>query len=135
VGLFSKLFGKGDAERPKPAAAPAPPPERELPPWPEISPAECQERIRAGGVVVLDVRMPQEHEMRRIAGSKLVPVQALRQRIGELDPAATYIVHCEHGMRSADACAFLQHAGFKNLYEMAGGLSAYTGPTERGPVK
>lgn len=91
--------------------------------------------IEKGGVVVLDVRLPAEHETRRIEGSKLIPVQALRQRLGELDRGATYLVHCEHGMRSTDACAFLASAGFRNLHEMAGGLSAYAGPTVRGPVR
>jgi rhodanese-related sulfurtransferase len=139
VGFLSKWFGKTPEPKPQPSPAAAPvEPEIELDelrlPWTELSPAECAERIAQGGLVVLDVRMKQEHESRRIPGSKLVPVQVLRQRLDELDKEATYLVHCEHGMRSTDACAFLYKAGFRKLFEMAGGLSVYTGPTERGPV-
>lgn len=141
MGFFSNLFGRKPAQQTDakaPAASaptPQPEPEPETPPWKELSPEECASRIQAGGVVVLDVRMPQEHVTRRIEGSVLIPVQQLRQRMGELDKNATYIVHCEHGMRSTDACYFLGMAGFKNLYEMSGGLSMYSGPTTRGPIK
>lgn len=142
MGLFSKWFGRPAAPRrapePGPAATPEPEPEPEIDPaalpWRELSPSDCAERIRAGDVIVLDVRMKAEHESRRIPGSKLIPVQVLRHRLDELDRGAAYLVHCEHGMRSTDACAILYKAGFRNLFEMAGGLAMYTGPTERGPV-
>lgn len=111
-----------------------PPPDEPAPQWPELSPAECEERIRAGGVVVLDVRTPPEHETRRIDGSKLMPVQILQMSMAQLQKDAVYIVHCEHGMRSTDACYLLKRAGFPNVYEMAGGLANYTGATVRGPV-
>ncbi len=144
MGFFSKLFGGGAPKDRKPAASGSPPaptpapsePEPEMQiPWKELTPDECRQRIEAGGVIVLDVRMPMEHQQRRIPGSMLLPVQSLMARIGQLDPKATYIVHCEHGMRSSDASAMLTQAGFPNVFEMAGGLAMYTGPTERGPVK
>ena len=145
MGFFKKLFSAKPPAAASPDRAPQAPPEAEPEPefsldpanlpWKELSPAESQQKIAAGEVTVLDVRMPQEHAQRRIAGARLIPVQALRQRIGELDPNATYLVHCEHGMRSTDACAILAHAGFRNLFEMAGGLASYAGPTERGPAR
>ncbi|HKD99836.1 MAG TPA: rhodanese-like domain-containing protein [Planctomycetota bacterium] len=132
MGIFSKLFGRGEERRAEPAAETPAPPE---PKWPEISPEDCRKRIEAGGVVVLDVRMPQEHQGRRIRGSKLIPVQQLAMRMGELDPKASYIVHCEHGMRSTDACYLLKQSGFEDVTEMAGGLAAYAGPTDSGPTR
>jgi rhodanese-related sulfurtransferase len=151
LGFFRNLFSAKPDAKPVPdchpgrapqeaaAAEGAPEPEMTLDPahlpWKELSPAESQQKIAEGGVTVLDVRMPHEHAARRIAGSRLIPVQALRQRLGELDPNTTYLVHCEHGMRSTDACAILAMAGFKNLYEMAGGLASYAGPVERGPAR
>ncbi|MBI3818723.1 MAG: rhodanese-like domain-containing protein [Planctomycetes bacterium] len=140
MGLFSKWFGGArDAKPPETLQSnPAPEPEPavpEVPPWKELTPAESRERIEAGGIVVLDVRTPREFESRRIDGARLIPVQQLTQRIGELDRDAIYLVHCEHGMRSADACYYLSMTGFKNIYEMAGGIAQYTGPTVRGPVQ
>jgi rhodanese-related sulfurtransferase len=131
MGFFSRLFGGGESSKPERAPEPPPAPE---PKWPEISPDECRKRIEAGGVVVLDVRMPMEHTSRRIRGSKLLPVQQLAMRMGELDPKAIYIVHCEHGMRSTDACYLLKQSGFADVSEMAGGLAAYSGPTDSGPI-
>lgn len=140
MGFFSNLFGGRDskskgASNPAPQPPPAAPePAPESITWPELTPAEFQARVASGGVVVLDVRTAGEHEMRRIDGSRLLPVQVLPQRIGELDPSATYLVHCEHGMRSTDACYFLKMRGFLHIFELAGGLASYTGPTVRGPV-
>jgi rhodanese-related sulfurtransferase len=132
MGFLKKLFrGSDRSPAPSPPAEPEPP----SPKWKELSPEECRQRIEAGGLVVLDVRMPQEHQARRIRGAKLLPVQQLAMRMGELDPSATYVVHCEHGMRSTDACYLLTQSGFPNVFEMAGGLSMYTGPTESGPIR
>src|SRR5262249_58836267 len=111
------------------------PPAPAAPAWKELSPEECRQRIESGDVVVLDVRMPMEHQSRRIQGSKLIPVQQLAVRMEELDKAATYVVHCEHGMRSTDACYLLTQSGFPNVFEMGGGLAMYQGPTESGPPK
>lgn len=139
MGLLDKLFGGSSKPKP-PAPAPAEPAKAPEPPaqeirWPELTPEQCRQRIEAGGVVVLDVRTRHEHENRRIPGSVLMPVQVLASRFEELDPQAEYIVHCEHGMRSTDASYFLVMKGFARVSEMAGGLSMYQGPTERGPVK
>ena|SRR5262245_51783181 len=133
MGLFSKLFGGSNAPERRPSA-PEPAPEP-APAWKELSPDECRQRIESGGVVVLDVRMPMEHQSRRIKGARLIPVQQLAMRMGELDKAATYVVHCEHGMRSTDACYLLTQSGFPNVFEMGGGLAMYQGPTESGPPK
>ncbi|MFN0207283.1 MAG: rhodanese-like domain-containing protein [Planctomycetota bacterium] len=134
MGFLSRLFGSSKPEKtPTPPPAP-PPPEEPDPVWPEISPADCVKMISDGGIVVLDVRTQPEYESRRIDGSVLAPVQTLHRVIDKLDKNATYLVHCEHGMRSADACYMLKRAGFANVSEMAGGLAVYNGPTTRGPI-
>lgn len=135
MGFLSKLFGGGSAPEPRRDARPPEPAPAPAPAWKELTPEECRQRIDAGGVVVLDVRMPMEHQSRRIRGSRLIPVQQLAFRISELDPKAVYVVHCEHGMRSTDACYFLTQSGFENVFEMGGGLASYAGPTDSGPLE
>lgn len=78
------------------------------------------------GVVVLDVREPDEHQVARIPGTVLLPLSQLPKRVQELDPKATYYLHCKSGMRSMKALQFLRQQGFKNLKNVKGGIAAWS---------
>lgn len=91
---------------------------------PRTAHAELQ---RDPGIVALDVRTEPEHRSHRLAGALLIPVQELERRLGELDPDADYLVHCEHGMRSLGACELLSHYGFRRLRNLRGGLAGWAG--------
>ena len=43
----------------------------------------------------------------------------------ELDAAASYVVHCKSGMRSAKAIGLMQAAGFTRLRNLTGGILAW----------
>ena len=85
-------------------------------------------RWRAEGrdVTVLDVRSPEEYDIARIEGSTLIPLHELPDRLGELDPAATIVAHCHHGMRSARATELLRRMGFARARNLAGGIDAWS---------
>jgi molybdopterin/thiamine biosynthesis adenylyltransferase/rhodanese-related sulfurtransferase len=74
---------------------------------------------------VLDVRNPEEIAICRIAGSTVIPLPELPNRLGELDPSTPMIVHCKSGVRSAKAIAVLQAAGFTSLKNLTGGILAW----------
>jgi sulfur-carrier protein adenylyltransferase/sulfurtransferase len=74
---------------------------------------------------VLDVRNPEEIAICRIAGSTVIPLPELPNRLGELDPSTPMIVHCKSGVRSAKAIAVLQAAGFTGLKNLNGGILAW----------
>jgi adenylyltransferase/sulfurtransferase len=86
------------------------------------------ERWRAEGrdFQILDVRSPLEHEIAHIEGATLVPLQELRDRLGELDPAASLVVHCHHGPRSTQAVRFLRQMGYSRARNLAGGIDAWS---------
>jgi rhodanese-related sulfurtransferase len=86
--------------------------------------------ISQGEVFVLDVRSEREYQHHRIPGAALIPLPQLTERYKELNPARSIVVVCEHGMRSAQACRVLSGAGFKNLYNLSGGMASYPGPQE-----
>ncbi len=77
-------------------------------------------------IVILDVRTPQEFEIARLPGSILIPLQELPDRLAELDPAATIVAHCHHGMRSARAVNLLREVGFARTKNLAGGIDAWS---------
>ena len=92
-----------------------------------LTPRELVEKLAGGEKpVLLDVREPWEYERARIWGSRLVPLADLQDRLHELDPGAETVVICHHGLRSAHATRFLDHSGFRNVYNLEGGLDAYS---------
>lgn len=94
----------------------------------DVDAARARELIDAGEVRILDVREPGEHVASHIPGSRLLPLASLRARIGELDPEASWLVHCEHGVRSLQAVRIMKAHGFRHLFNLADGLAAWDGP-------
>lgn len=78
------------------------------------------------GVVVLDVREPDEYQIARIPGTVLLPLSQLPKRVQELDPETTYYIHCKSGMRSMKALQFLRQQGFQKLKNVKGGIAAWS---------
>jgi molybdopterin/thiamine biosynthesis adenylyltransferase/rhodanese-related sulfurtransferase len=93
---------------------------------PEITVQELKERLENGGdVTVLDVREPYEYEVANI-GARLIPLGELPERLVELDKDETFAIHCRTGGRSANAVKLLQDAGFENVYNVKGGIVAWS---------
>jgi len=89
----------------------------------EMTPRDLKESLDRGeSIVVVDVREPQEYQINRIVGSRLIPLGELPQRYEELDPNAAIVCHCKSGARSAKAAAFLRSIGFKNVRNLTGGI-------------
>jgi sulfur-carrier protein adenylyltransferase/sulfurtransferase len=93
---------------------------------PQIGPEELKRRQQAGEkVFVLDVREPHEYQIANIGGH-LIPLNDLPQRTGELDKDANIVVQCKSGGRSQRAAEFLQQQGFRQVENLAGGITAWS---------
>jgi adenylyltransferase/sulfurtransferase len=98
----------------------------------EITVEELKLRLDSGEkLFILDVRNPQEFQICRIPGSKLLPLPDLPQRFQELPMDEEMVVHCKSGMRSAKAIAFLKQQGFKKLRNVQGGILAWAERIDR----
>jgi rhodanese-related sulfurtransferase/rubrerythrin len=82
---------------------------------------------------ILDVRQPGEYEDSHLPGAKLMPLPQLSDMYKELDPKKPTIVHCAIGGRSRVAAQMLSGWGFKEVYNLAGGIKAFAGPKATGP--
>lgn len=76
--------------------------------------------------VLLDVREPWEHDVAHIPGSRLVPLALLPLKLRDLNPRAPTIVLCHHGVRSWHAACLLEQNGFENVFNVAGGIDAWS---------
>lgn len=84
-------------------------------------------------LLLLDVRTEAEWNAYHIPGATLLPMQEIVERLNELDPHRETIVLCEHGVRSLRVARFLAgQAGFEQVGNMLGGMSAWKGPIEQG---
>ncbi len=96
---------------------------------PEIRVQDLKEKLEAGErVAVLDVREPHEYEVANLEaqGAKLIPLGELPERLAELNQNDEIAVHCKTGGRSARAVKILQNAGFGNVYNVEGGITAWS---------
>lgn len=91
---------------------------------PEVTPEEAQRRQQAGALIV-DVREPEEGRAGHIPGAVHVPLGELSARLCEFDPEQEPILVYRSGSRSAHATMLLQQAGFRRVYNLAGGLIAW----------
>ena len=95
--------------------------------WRPITPSALQAKVKEGGnFVLLDVRT--SIELKRtgiIDGALHIPIDALRQRLGELDPNRETILYCGIGLRSYLGNRILAMNGFTNLYTLTGGITAW----------
>ncbi|NDQ57193.1 MAG: molybdopterin-synthase adenylyltransferase MoeB [Acidipila sp.] len=93
---------------------------------PEITPRQLKTRLdRGDDLYILDVREPHEFQICNLNGH-LIPLGDLPRRVNELDTAREIVAHCRSGKRSADAVAFLQQAGFKKIWNLKGGILAWS---------
>ena len=93
----------------------------------EVDTASAADRIGAGGVVVLDVREPDEFAEGALPGALHIPRGHLEAQVeGRItDKNAPVIVYCAGGVRSAFAARTLGELGYSNVLSMAGGFGKW----------
>jgi molybdopterin/thiamine biosynthesis adenylyltransferase/rhodanese-related sulfurtransferase len=93
----------------------------------EIDAVELKAKLdRGDNFKLIDVREPHEFQICRIPGSTLIPLGELPKHLNELDPSAEYVMHCKMGGRSAKAVELMKQAGFRNVINMTGGITAWS---------
>jgi len=75
---------------------------------------------------LIDVRETFEYEIARIDGAKLIPLREIAERADELQREDPIVIHCHSGQRSAQAVRLLQQRGFANVYNLEGGIDAWS---------
>lgn len=91
-----------------------------------IGPRELKALLDAGTVKHLyDVRTPGEREKAAIAGARLLDDTAARE-IEQLDKSTPIAFFCHHGPRSNNAAEHFLQKGWKQVYNLDGGIDAWS---------
>ena len=89
----------------------------------DVTPPELAARIdRGDDFDLIDVREPNEWNLGRLPGARLVPLGTLNQALETFDPGREIVVYCRSGARSARAKAHLQASGFPRVRNLIGGI-------------
>ena len=73
----------------------------------------------------VDVRQPGEYASAHARSAMNIPLNTLANCIDQLDPTVPTFLICQTGYRSSVATSLLENAGFKTVYNAAGGTSAW----------
>jgi rhodanese-related sulfurtransferase len=107
---------------------------------PEITVTDLSEKLRSPDVfILLDVREPHELGFAKLSDSRLdaTPMSRLaREGTKALSDSAqsqdaTIYVMCHHGNRSAQVTAWLAQQGWKNVFNVRGGIDEYARKIDR----
>jgi rhodanese-related sulfurtransferase len=94
-----------------------------------VAPAEAHSVLRDApdGLVVLDVRAPEEFAEARIAGAVNIDFYAadFADRIGALDRDVPYVMYCRSGNRSGQTADLMRDLGFTEVYDVQGGIVSW----------
>jgi len=102
---------------------------------PEIRAEDLKNRLDAGeNLFLLDVRDEFEFETSNIGGH-LIPLAELSRRVNELDPGQKIIALCKMGSRGAKAVQLLNKAGFNQVWNLTGGIHAWSDRVDHGVRK
>lgn len=95
---------------------------------PKLSTAEATTLINREDAQVLDVREPGEFSAGHLIGARNIPVAKFAERAADLEKlkGKPLIVCCETGIRSNKAVSALQKLGFDRVYNLDGGIGAWT---------
>lgn len=93
------------------------------------------EKNKPDSYTLLDVRQEWEYEKSHIPGAQLLPLVELPDRMGEVDAGKPVLVYCRTGVRSMAAATLLEGQGLRDITNLVGGISAWSGHTAFGPME
>ena len=92
----------------------------------QLSARELKALLDSGLTIELvDVRTPDERALARIDGSRLLD-RAYHDELIVRDRDTAIVFQCHHGIRSQDAAEYFRRHGFRNLYNLLGGIDAWS---------
>ncbi len=91
-----------------------------------ISASDARAMIQSSSnLLVVDVRTPEEYAQGHLKGAVNITLSDLPLRIGGLQQNRPILVYCRTGSRSAQANSILVKAGFTQVYNLEGGITAW----------
>ena len=102
----------------------------------QISPEDLIGQRVPSNTLLLDVREPWEIDLAAIRlpgyAAKDIPMGEIPARLAELPESQPIVCICHHGVRSLQVVAFLERNGYPSVYNLAGGIDAWSARVDAG---
>lgn len=85
---------------------------------------EALYQAAAQGVLIVDVRTPMEFAQGHVPGAVNLPVEEVSRWAKDLPKDRPVYLYCRSGRRSLQAAEYLARQGYRNLYNLEGGILA-----------
>jgi rhodanese-related sulfurtransferase len=94
----------------------------------KMAATEFQQKV-AESTQILDVRTPGEYADGHLANALNINIADadFKDKVAKLDKNKQVCVYCQRGMRSAKAAGLMSELGFKEIYDLEGGIEGWTG--------
>ena len=92
----------------------------------DLSPKEFHQALNEDEVILIDVREKWEFDICKIDGAVNLPMSTITETYSDLDPSLNYSLYCHHGVRSMQVANFLLSNGFNTLFNLRGGIDAWS---------
>ena len=91
-----------------------------------LSPSQAEALLKSNpGVQLIDVRTQSEWDRGYIAGAKLISVDQIEARQGEIDKNRPVLLYCAAGGRSHRALEILKAAGYRDVHHLSEGITGW----------
>lgn len=106
---------------------------QEAPKVQQIEQKSFEAKMKAKNVVILDVRTASEYKGGYIPGAVNIDIYGadFQSQVLKLDKSKTYLVYCRSGARSTNASNFMISNGFKEVYNLKGGMMGWSGTVQK----
>lgn len=86
---------------------------------------------RKDDMVIVDLREPELYGKERVPGSINIPFESIQQRFAELPRDKKIVFVCHTGRMGTESGNLLISKGYKEVYNLEGGMAKWTGALER----
>ncbi len=91
----------------------------------DVSPSEAQKAVSEAYSQFIDVRTPEEYAGGHAVRAQSMPLDVLTSNFDKLNRDEPVYIICQTGNRSKKAATILKEAGFKSVFNITGGTSAW----------
>ncbi len=92
-----------------------------------VSPKEAKQLMNINSSLrLIDVREPWEYKIAKLNNSQLIPLRELNKHLKQFELTESFLIYCHHGSRSFYACAYMLQQGFTEVYNLEGGIDAWS---------
>ena len=94
----------------------------------EIEVAELHQQLATGdrNIQLIDIRHHAAIVQGMIPGADRLPLPLLPQNLHQVARDRMVVLYCQIGLLSAQACSYLAGNGYENVYNLRGGIEAWT---------